>query len=139
MVRQQSRNPRAFEIVMDEAAGETVPWDLDEHLNGCLAAYQLQPSYGAAVFFALEVLWGIARDVGIRAKAGALDTTQEFNDIGYCLLRQLFQSPGCGFALCRPHGKNPRLKAARLAMHSVFEGGGQGKHPEIATMMQIFR
>jgi len=76
MVRRQSRNPRPFEIVMDEAAGETVPWDLDEHLNGCLAAYQLEPSYGAAVFFALEVLWGIARDVGIRAKAGALAPTQ---------------------------------------------------------------
>ena len=58
---------------MDEFAGERIPWDLDEHLNGCLAGYQTAPSYGAAVFFALEALWGIARDVGIRAEAGTLD------------------------------------------------------------------
>jgi hypothetical protein len=58
---------------MDELAGERIPWDLDEHLNGCLAGYQTAPSYGAAVFFALEALCGIARDVGVRAKAGTLD------------------------------------------------------------------
>jgi hypothetical protein len=42
---------------MDEFAGERTPWDLDEHLNGCLAGYQHPPSYSAAVFFALEALW----------------------------------------------------------------------------------
>src|SRR5262245_61119090 len=56
--------------------GKTVHWDLDEHVNGCLFGYQMNPGYGAAVFFALEVLWGIARDVGIRAKAGILNPTQ---------------------------------------------------------------
>ena len=57
---------------MDEAGEEALPWDLDEHLNGCLAAYQMKPSYGAAVFFAIEALWGIARDVGMRAKTGSI-------------------------------------------------------------------
>jgi hypothetical protein len=119
MVRRQSRNPRPFEIVMDEAAGETVPWDLDEHLNGCLAAYQLEPSYGAAVFFALEVLWGIARDVGIRAKAGALAPTQLDERWILCPTTTV-PVPWMWIRLCRPHGKNTRLKAARLAMHSVL-------------------
>ena len=38
-------------------------WNLQEHLNGCLAGYQTNPSYGAAVYFALEALWGIAKDI----------------------------------------------------------------------------
>src|ERR1041385_5934642 len=74
MPRRTSHKPRASEIVMDEAGEDAFPWDLDEHLNGCLAAYQIQPSYPASVFFALEALWGIARD--IRAKAGLLDPGQ---------------------------------------------------------------
>ena len=73
MPRKSSREPRPTELVMEEFAGERIPWDLDEHLNGCLAGYQTDSSYGAAVFFALEALWGIARDVGVRANAGNLD------------------------------------------------------------------
>ena len=61
---------------MDEFAEERFPWDLDEHLNGCLSGYQTAPSYGAAVFFALEALSGIARDVDIRAQAGEFDPDQ---------------------------------------------------------------
>jgi hypothetical protein len=38
--------------------------------------YQANPSYGVAVFFALEALWGVARDVGIRSEAGSLDPAQ---------------------------------------------------------------
>jgi hypothetical protein len=51
-------------------------WDLDKHLNGCLAAYQTAPSYGAAVYFALEALWGIAKDVGVRSESRKLDQDQ---------------------------------------------------------------
>ena len=61
---------------MEELVGERIPWDLDKHLNGCLAGYQTAPSYGTAVYFALEALWGIARDIGIRAKAGKLHPEQ---------------------------------------------------------------
>ena len=38
------RTPRPSEIVMDEFADEQIPWDLDEHLNGCLAGYQTDPN-----------------------------------------------------------------------------------------------
>jgi len=61
---------------MDELVAERAPWDSGEHLNGCLAGYQVAPSYGAAVYFALEALWGIAHDVGIQAKAGKLSPDQ---------------------------------------------------------------
>ena len=67
------RPPRPSDIVMDELVGEHVPWDLEKHLKGCLAGYQTDPSYGAAVYFALEALLGIARDVEVRAKDGKLD------------------------------------------------------------------
>ena len=61
---------------MDELAVEQDYWDLEQHLNGCLAGYQADPSYGAAVYFALEALWGIANDVEVRAKSGRLDQGQ---------------------------------------------------------------
>jgi len=76
MPRKSSRRPRPFEIVMDELAIEQDSWDLDKHLNGCLAGYQTDPSYGAAVYFGLEALWGIARDVAGRATTGRLDPDQ---------------------------------------------------------------
>jgi hypothetical protein len=49
MARKSPRTPRPSEIVMDELTAEGMPWDLNEHLNGCLAGYQEAPSYGAAV------------------------------------------------------------------------------------------
>src|SRR5262249_38585663 len=73
MARKSSRAPRPSEIVMAQLADEQIPWDLEQHLNGCLAGYQAAPSYGAAVFFSLEALRGIAQDVGIQARAGKLD------------------------------------------------------------------
>jgi hypothetical protein len=76
MARKSSRAPRPSEIVMAEFAGEQVPWDLGKHLNGCLAGYQTDPTYGAAVFFALEALWGITYDIGMRFKNGKLDPGQ---------------------------------------------------------------
>ncbi len=73
MSRKSSRGPRPSEIVMDELAANGIPWDLNEHLNGCLAGYQTTTSYEAAVFFALEALKGIAHDVEVSAKANKLD------------------------------------------------------------------
>jgi hypothetical protein len=70
------RAPRLSDVIMDELVGDHAPWDLDKHLSGCLAGYQTDPSYGAAVYFALEVLSGIARDVAIRADSGAFGPNQ---------------------------------------------------------------
>ena len=72
----RSHASRLSDIVMDELAGEQTPWDLDKHLSGCLAGHQTDQSYGAAVYFALEALSGIAHDVAVRANAGKLDADQ---------------------------------------------------------------
>ncbi len=47
-------------------------WSLEEHLKGCVVGYQSNASYGTAVYFALEALWGIAQDVEAQARTGAL-------------------------------------------------------------------
>ena len=74
MRRRSSQKQRPFEMVMDQSLGEITPWDLDAHLNGCLVGYQTTSTYETAVYFALEALWGIARDVGIRVEAGKFDS-----------------------------------------------------------------
>ena len=68
--------PSPFEVVMDELPAEAIPWGLNEHLNGCLAGYQTAPNYRTAVYFALEAVWGIGRDVELRANAGTLGSVQ---------------------------------------------------------------
>jgi hypothetical protein len=80
MPRKSLRGQRPNEIVMDELDAERFPWDLKEHLDGCLAGYQTTPTYGSAVFFALEALWGIAHDQGARAKVGEVDPDLLDND-----------------------------------------------------------
>jgi hypothetical protein len=53
--------------MQDLTAENQDSWDLEQHLNGCLVGYQTDPRYGNAVYFGLEALWGIARDVEVRA------------------------------------------------------------------------
>jgi hypothetical protein len=76
MSRKSSPSPRPSEIVLDELGADRDTWDLEQHLNGCLAGYQANSSYGTAVYFALEALWGISNDVGVHAKSGRLDQYQ---------------------------------------------------------------
>jgi hypothetical protein len=136
MGRRKSQTPRPFEIVMDESPGEPIPWDLDEHLNGCLAAYQMKSNYGAAVFFALEALWGIARDVDIRAKAGTLDPAQLDE---HWILSPLETRP-VPWIWIRALGtawEKYKTEDGLLGQAFGLEGGGQGKSPTIATLMQM--
>ena len=136
MARKSSRTPRPYEIVMNELTAERMPWDLEEHLNGCLAGYQSAPSYGAAVYFALEALWGIAHDVGIQAKAGKFDPAQLDEDwvlsprakfeVSWIWIRSL----ATGFEKYEAEG-GPLGRAFGL------EGGGQGKPPTMTTLMQM--
>ena len=58
MTRKSSRAPRPSVTVMDELAGERIPWDLDKHLNGCLAGYQTAPSYGTRSLFRTRSFMG---------------------------------------------------------------------------------
>jgi hypothetical protein len=120
---------------MDEATGDTVPWDLDEHLNGCLAAYQIKPSYSAAVFFALEALWGIARDVDIRAKAGRIDPTQ-LDDDWVLPPSEALPVPWIWIRALSAAWDKYKTEGAPLGQAFGLEGG-QGKSPAISKLMQM--
>jgi hypothetical protein len=131
----RSHTPRLSDIVTDELA-RGQPWDLDKHLRGCLAGYQTEPSYGAAVFFALEALSGIARDVAGRAESGTFDPKELDADW-----------------IISPHTKLPvpwmwiralgaawdRYKGERGPLGVAFglEGGGQGQSPTINKLAQM--
>lgn len=136
MPRRKSYKPRPFEMVMDESPGEAIPWNLDEHLHGCLAAYQLERNYGAAVFFALEALWGIARDVDIRAKTGNLDPAQLDEQWVLSPLETL-PVPWIWIRALSMAWEKYKDEGGPLGHAFGLEGGGQGKSPIIATLMQM--
>jgi len=137
MPRRTSHKPRPSEIVMDEAGEDAFPWDLDEHLNGCLAAYQIQPSYPASVFFALEALWGIARDIGIRAKAGLLDPGQLDKEDWILSPSVTLPVPWIWIRVLSVAWEKYKTEGGPLGHAFGLEGGGQGKPPTIATLTQM--
>jgi len=136
MTRKSSRTPRPSVIVMDELGGERIPWNLDEHLNGCLVGYQADPNYGAAVFFALEALWGISRDVGIRAEAGELDSDQLDKDWTVSPTTSL-EVPWIWIRSLATAWNKYKTEGRPLGNAFGLEGGGQGKPPTITTLMQM--
>jgi len=119
---------------MDEFAEERFPWDLDEHLNGCLSGYQTAPSYGAAVFFALEALSGIARDVDIRAQAGEFDPDQLDKD-WIVSPRANLEVPWIWIRSLATAFEKYKSEGGPLGQTFGLEGG-QGKPPIIDKLMQ---
>jgi hypothetical protein len=114
---------------MDEFAEERFPWDLDKHLNGCLSGYGTAPSYGVAVFFALEALWGIARDVDIRARAGEFDPDQLDKD-WIVSPRTTFDVPWIWIRSLATAFEKYKSEGGPLGQAFGLEGG-QGKPPII--------
>ena len=135
MPRRKLQKPRPFEIVMDEAGEEALPWDLDEHLNGCLAAYQMKPSYGAAVFFAIEALWGIARDVGMRAKTGSI-AQAELDKDWILHPSTTLPVPWIWIRSLSAAWEKYKTEGGLLGHAFGLEGGGQGKLPAISNLLQ---
>ena len=135
MVQKSSRVPRPSEIVMDEFAEERIPWDLEEHLKGCLAGYQTAPSYGAAVFFALEALWGIARDGDIRAQAGKFDPHKLDKD-WIVSPRTTFAVPWIWIRSLATAWEKYKTEGGPVGQTFGLEGG-QGNPPIIDKLMQI--
>jgi hypothetical protein len=131
----RSHAPRLSDIIMDELTGEA-PWDLDKHLNGCLAGYQTDPSYGAAVFFALEALSGVARDVTVRASTGTLDPNQLDAD---WIISPNTKLPVPWIWIRALGAAWDRYKIEREPLGVAFglEGGGQGKSPTIDKLAQM--
>ena len=60
MARERSPPKRPYQRVMDELGADLVRFDLEKHIRGCFAGYQNRPDEGTAVYFALEMLSGIA-------------------------------------------------------------------------------
>ena len=54
------RNKSPYQVMMEELAVDSSLWDLETHIAGCFAGYQQNQEFGTAVYFALEMLWGIA-------------------------------------------------------------------------------
>ena len=120
---------------MDEFTGERIPWNLDEHLNGCLVGYQTAPSYGTAVFFALEALWGIARDIGVRAEAGKLDPKQLDKD-WIVSPRTNLEVPWIWIRSLATAWEKYKSEGGPLGQAFGLEGG-QGKPPISDKLMQM--
>lgn len=131
----RSRTPRLSDTVMDELSGEQ-PWDLDKHLHGCLAGYQTDPSYGAAVYFALEALSGIAHDVAIRASAGTLDPNQRNADWIISPITTL-PVPWMWIRALGTAWERYKTERGPLGVAFGLEGGGQGKSPTIDKLAQM--
>ena len=120
---------------MDEFTSERIPWNLDAHLNGCLVGYQTAPSYGTAVFFALEALWGIARDIGVRAEAGKLDPKQLDKD-WIVSPRTNLEVPWIWIRSLATAWEKYKSEGGPLGQAFGLEGG-QGKPPISDKLMQM--
>jgi hypothetical protein len=130
------RSQRPSDVVMDELVGEQAPWDLDKHLTGCLAGYQTDPSYGAAVYFALEALSGIARDVEVRAKDGKLDPNQL--DADWIISpNTTLPVPWIWIRALSVAWEKYKNDGGPVGVAFGLEGGGQGKSPAIDKADQM--
>jgi hypothetical protein len=135
MARKSSRAQRPFEIVMDEFSEDRSPWDLAQHLNGCLAGYQTEPVYGAAVYFALEAVWGIAHDVGFQANAGTLKPQQVDKD--WILSPQTkLEVPWIWIRALATAWETYKTERGPLG-HAFGLEGGKGKPPRIEKLLQM--
>src|SRR5262249_2797034 len=104
--------------------------------NGCLAGYQAARSYGAAVFFALEALWGIAQDVEVQAKAGKLDANRLDED-WLVSPRTSLSVPWIWIRSLATAWEKYKTENVPLGQAFGLEGGGQGKPPTITALMQM--
>jgi len=130
------RRPRPSDVVMDELGKQQTPWDLNKHLSGCLVGYQTDRSYGAAVYFALEALWGIARDVAVRANTGKLDSDQLDADWIISPNTSL-PVPWIWIRALSAAWERYKTKGEPLGLAFGLEGGGQGKSPTIDKLAQM--
>jgi hypothetical protein len=133
---QKSRSTRPSDVVMDELGGEQMPWDLDKHLSGCLAGYQFDPNYGAAVYFALEALWGIANDVALRAKAGEFKPDQRDPD-WIISPKASLPVPWIWIRALGAAWERYKTNGGPVGLAFGLEGGSRGKSPTSDQLAQM--
>jgi hypothetical protein len=135
MKSKKPKKERIFQTVMNDISADQTPWDLDEHLNGCLAAYQIEQSFGAAVALAFEALSGIARDVEIRAKAGCFDPDQ-LDEQWIVSPKETFPVPWIWIRALSTAWERYNSESAPLGRAFGLEGG-QGKSPALTKILQM--
>jgi hypothetical protein len=135
MKSKKPKKQRIFQTVMNDTSADPAPWDLDEHLNGCLAAYQIEQSFGAAVALAFEALSGIARDVEIRAKAGCFHPNQ-LEEQWIVSPRETFPVPWIWIRALSTAWERYNSESAPLGRAFGLEGG-QGKSPVLTKILQM--
>lgn len=111
---------------MEELGGDQIPWNLEKHLDGCLAGYQTDPSYAVAVYFAPEALSGIAHDCEICAKTGKLDPDKL--DAEWTIVPTTkFPVPWLWIQTLAAAWSRYQRDGGPLGHAFGLEGGGQGK------------
>jgi hypothetical protein len=135
MPRRKPQEPRPFEIVMNETSEQPTLFDLEEHLNGCLAAYQIERTFGAAVALAFEALRGIARDVENRARTGSFRPDQ-LDEEWIISPRERFCVPWIWIRALSTAWEKYNSEGGPLGRAFGLEGG-QGKSPTLAKIMQM--
>ena len=78
VARKTPKTDRPAEKVLRELGGKDIRWNVDKHLAGCLRAYEQNPSYGTAVYFALEAIATVLVSGGLRDRAGILRNQRMF-------------------------------------------------------------
>ena len=125
------KNKSPYQVMMEEVAADKSLWDRDTHIKGCFAGYQHEAEFGTAVYFALEMLWGIAvhgkqlekegLTEDLRGPDGTLRADAEFEVPWFCIVylavawdsyKEKGPPLGKAFGLEGPRGKRPVL--ARL-------------------------
>ena len=72
VARKTPKTDRPAEKVLRELGGKDIRWNVDKHLAGCLRAYEQNTSYSTAVYFALEAIAGIGREILTKAESNEL-------------------------------------------------------------------
>jgi len=135
MKSKKPKKQRIFQTVMNDTSADPTRWDLDEHLNGCLAAYQIEQGFGAAVALGFEALSGIARDVEIRAKAGCFHPNQ-LDEQWIVSPKETFPVPWIWIRALSTAWERYNSESAPLGRAFGLEGG-QGKSPALTKILQM--
>lgn len=119
---------RAQRLLLEELGVDVKNAGLAKHLEGCLKGYEESGGSGAAVYFALEALWGISIHWQAREDSDDLEESQRESDGS---LDGEAEIPVPWIWVAALAGAWNRYKDGDLSLAKAFglEATGQGKDP----------